>query len=166
MRWLSAQRLQQGFTFPEVILVGAIIAILALTGIASFSRQTVRASLDANLLTVVSDIKNQQLKAMTGANNETEDFQPFGVYFEPTRYTLFRGTSYSVGNLTNFVINLDNSVQASTISLPGNQIIFATRSGEVENFDQLQREVTFTNTTNSEQKTLQFNKFGVVVSAN
>lgn len=142
----------------------AMFSLLLTLTTVNFPTIVQKASLDATVITTVSDINDQQLKAMVGADNTDEAFSPFGVYFESNKYTLFRGNTHT-GNATNFVVNLGDPIRLQTINLPNSEIIFSIRSGEVQNFNP-ENSITLINTVTNQQKTIQFNKLGVVTSIN
>ncbi len=155
-----------GLTLVEVIIVLGIVAIL--TTFASFnivrSRNVV--SLEISVSSLINDIKSQQLQAMSGFTQAGVQNPYYGIYFEADKYTLFHTASFQPGNATNFSINLDQDNQFNPISLPNNQIIFSSSSGAIDNFDAPQNHVTLVNTNSGEQKTIYFNKFGVVYEIN
>lgn len=161
------KKLQAGITYVEVMVGLAMFSLLLTLTTINFPNIIQRASMDATVVTTVSDIKDQQLKAMVGADNVDETFTSFGIHFQPDRYTLFRGSTYNnPGNATNYVVMLGDPIQFQTINLPNSQIIFSVRNGEVQNFNSAQNSITLINTVSNQQKTIQFNRLGVVTSIN
>lgn len=155
-----------GFTLVELLVVVGILAtITTVTVPRLFTLQTSNA-LDASLTALVSDIKQQQIKAMVGDTQGKVALEPFGVYFETNRYTLFQGTTYTNGDPYNFVVNLEESLEFTNILLPQQQIIFSKGSGEVAGFTTGSDEFTLRHTSSGDQKTVRFNKYGVIVEAN
>ncbi|OGE11288.1 hypothetical protein A3A60_02000 [Candidatus Curtissbacteria bacterium RIFCSPLOWO2_01_FULL_42_26] len=137
-----------GFTLIELLVVMGIFAIMF--GFASINllRPQTQANLDTTLSTIVADLKEQQIRAMTGNGPSA-----YGVYFEPSRYTLFTGSIYSAGAADNFSVNLEGGI---TIS-PTTSVVFVRRSGQTT-----ATTLTITNTNSSEQKTITINTLGAV----
>src|SRR3989344_6035142 len=133
---ITGNRKTSGFTLVELMVVMGIFALML--GFASINliRPQTQANLDTTVTTLVSDLKQQQIRAMSGDGPSA-----YGVYLEPNRYTLFTGSSYSAGATDNFSINMDGGVTLS----PTTQIVFAQRSGETNTTT-----ITVTN-TNSNQ---------------
>ncbi len=146
----------KAFTIPEVILVLGLVAVLSAFAVINLVRPQGSVSVDSAVNLLVADIKQQQLKAMIGDTQGQVSAQTFGVHFEQTRYVLFRGASYSVGGLDNFVIDLGSNINLTSISTP--DIVFARESGEIG----VSFSVVVTSLVNSSQKTITINKFGMV----
>jgi len=149
----------RGLTLIEVIIVIGIISILS--SFLSFNSYRSRnlVSLDTNVSSLINDIKNQQLQGMTG-------YSLGGIYFEESRYTIFHSLPYQNGDVNNFTISLDTGNRFININLPNNQIIFSSSSGMIENFLDNQNSITLRNDFSNEEKTIHFNKFGVVYEIN
>ncbi len=161
----AARQNLSGFTVIEVLLVIAIFAII--TGFTSINllKPQTKASVETTATTLVSDLKEQQLKAMAGDGEGQSSAQYFGIYFESNRYTLFRG-SYVSGDANNFIVNLNPSITLTNnlpVS-PGNQIVFVKRSGEAQNYASGSDSVTLRNTTTGEQKILTINRYGAITA--
>ena len=157
---------QRGFTLPELLLTLGILTILFSIIAISLSYVDQRTASNTKASVVTTDIKGQQIKAMTGEAGAGGTLSDQGVYFEQNRYVLFRGNTYNPANTTNFSIDLADNLEFSDISLPGGQIIFAATSGEVSNYDSNLNTVTLRNTTNGETKTITINSIGSIVSVN
>ena len=155
----------RGFTLPELILTLGILTTLFAVIAISLSYVDQRTASETKITVVTTDIKGQQIKAMTGeAGNGSASDQ--GIYFEQDKYVLFRGTTYDVANTSNFEVTLASNLEFSAISLPGSQIIFEAVSGEVSNYNASTNSVTLRNTTNGETKTITVNSFGTIISVN
>jgi prepilin-type N-terminal cleavage/methylation domain-containing protein len=111
-RFIRNVSAQKGFTLVEFLLVMAIFAVLA--GIATvnlftFQRQS---QLNASLDIFIADLKEQQMKAMSGDAAGESTVENYGINFDSAnyRYVLFKGT-YSAANAANFaIINGNNNV--------------------------------------------------------
>ena len=123
-------------------------------------------SSDTTITSLMNDIKLQQLQSMSGYDLATVQTNNYGIYFETSSYTLFHTPTYQNNASTNFVINLDNGNTFSTINLPSSQIIFASSSGMITNFDPSKNSLIITNTNTNESKTMMFNRYGVLTSLN
>ena len=137
-----------GFTLIELMVVMGIFALMV--GFASINliRPQTQASLDTTVTTIVADLKEQQIKAMTGNGASS-----YSVRFNNSNYILFTGSSYP-SPTDNFTINLDPNLQ---ITPNPTTIVFAQRSGESNTTT-----LTVTNTASSEQKTIIINILGSV----
>ncbi len=138
---------EKGATVLELVTVIGIFATLF--GIVSVNvfNAVEKSSLHSSITTLVSDIKSQQIKAMS---QETS-----GLYFSQNSYTLFTGSE-------NFVVPLGNNVEFSSILLPNNTLTFAKMTGEVIGYNDNMHEITIKNTQNNETKTININKLGVL----
>jgi prepilin-type N-terminal cleavage/methylation domain-containing protein len=157
-------KLNNGFSLIEVILV--IVMLSALFGFVSvdYLKTRNRVSLDQTTQLLITDIKNQQLQMMAGKTNSLATNVPYGIYFEQNKYTLFHALSYASNDTHNFAINLDSDNQFTNINLPNFRIIFASTSGEIQNYNASQNTITISNINNNDQKIITINKYGVITS--
>lgn len=146
---------KRGFVFIELIVVLGILSVLISIAVVSISNSRRRATLTASVDTLVSDIKSQQTKAMTGLSDE-------GVRFETTHYVLFDGATYSSSDPSNFTVPLDERANFSVINVPNARIVFASRSGEILEFSPQEHSVTLTQLDSNDTKTIQFNRYGTI----
>lgn len=152
-----------GFTLTELIITLGILTIL--TGLTSVNLLGFYAKNTLNTSTpvLISDLRQQQLKAMIGDTEGSTSHAAYGVYFQPDRYTLFQGSAYSVSGTANFDIVLNSDLQFSNIILPSSQIVFASGSGEVANYNPSFDYVTLKNVTTDETKTIRINQYGTII---
>ena len=152
-----------GFTLTELIITLAILLIL--TGLTSVNLLGFYAknTLNTTVPTLVSDLKQQQLKAMVGDTDGETSHDAYGIYFQSDRYTLFQGSTYSTADTSNFDILLNRDLQFSNIILPSSQVVFASGSGEVANYNPSFDYVTLKNTSTDETKTVRINRYGTVI---
>ncbi len=154
----------KGFTFIEFLLVIAIFSILtALTTVNLFRFQH-KTQLSTIVESFITDVKEQQTKAMAGDTEGRVGTSTYGVNVSSTNYTLFHGT-YSSTETTNFVVNLQGSIRAAT-TFPNAQIVFDVGTGEIVGYASNSASVTFIDNTTSEQKSILFNKYGVITGVN
>jgi len=149
--------MKKGFTLPEIVVAVAFFGILvALVTISLFNArgQTVRG---ATIDVLAADLKEQQIKTMSGANNSS-----YGVFLETSKYTLFDGSTFTPGASTNFEIELDTSISISGILFPNSIIVFEKGSGEVVGFAAGQNSFVVNLTPGNTFKTVTINRFGAV----
>jgi|SRR3990167_10250334 len=153
---------ERGFTLVELSIVFAIIAFLF--GFITFNLANVQktTSINTAIDKLVSDIKSQQIKAMAGSGSNGTG-QSFGIYFQPDRYTLFVGTTYSSTNSSNFIIILDSSIEFTDSTLPNNSLVFLRQSGELNGFTDGMNTIAIQNIQGSGKKTITVNKYGAII---
>lgn len=71
----------KGFTLIEMIIVMAIIGVLALASVSSYSVVQRRARLDIALDTLISTLKEQRDKARAGGQNTDSSLSCYGLFF-------------------------------------------------------------------------------------
>lgn len=152
-----------GISVVELVIVMSFFAII--TSLVTINVFTARGKSDladaANVL--IADVRSQQLKAMAGAIQSGGTIQSHGVYFERTRYVLFRGLTYTQTDTSNFSVPLEENVEVSTASFPSSEVVFAKGSGEIVNYLSGSDTIQLRNTINGEEKTIKLNRYGVVV---
>ncbi len=157
--------MQKGFTLIEVLVVlSVLITLIGLTTISllNANRQT---SLSTSIDSFVTDLKQQQLKAMVGDTEGRTQADSYGVYFGTDSYTLFHG-AYSSSDPTNFTVALGGNIQFSAVLFPSSQIIFLKGSGEVSNYASSSSTLVIRDIVNNRQKTITVNRYGVVTDIN
>ena len=157
---------QGGFTLVELVVVMAIFSILSTVITVNLLGVKHQASLNTSVTTLVSDLKNQQLKAMLGDTEGAAENNSYGIYFEPSRYIQFQGSSYNAGDPNNFIVDLDSSLEFKNIIFPSSSIVFSKGSGEISGFIDGSNTLTLSNTATPEEKTLVLNRYGVITEAN
>jgi len=156
---------QKGFTLVEVIVAMTIFSLLAgLLSISMINTQP-RASLNSTIVSLTSDIKHQQLKAISGEIKDDSTF-PYGIHFESNSYTLFAGNTFQSSDPTNFTVNLENNLSFINITFPGSSLVFSQNTGDVSGFTPGSNTITLHNSVTNEQKMLTVNRFGSVISVN
>lgn len=143
----------------ELIVVMSIMATLIGLITINLVGSQQRASLNSIVQNLISDIRQQQIKAMVGDTQDTISADSYGIHTDSNQYVLFKGTSYSPLDASNFKISLPTNMQFIS---PGSDIIFSKISGEIAAAVSLQLQ----DATNSNTKTIEFNRYGVVTSVN
>lgn len=151
----------KGFVLIELILVMGII--LLLTGFVSFSliNQQKNVSVASFEESLSADIRGQQLKAMQGFSGEA-----YGVYLDLTKYVLFKGTSYSPTDASNFIVELDPGIVITNVTFPQSSIIFSSTSGELNNYTDGNSSFTVQDVSAAKSINVTLNRYGVVSSKN
>lgn len=158
--------MKKGFTLIELLIVLGIIGVMfTYASINLFSAQT-ETYLDSNLTSLLSDIKRQQLKSMLGETFGGASTYNFGIYFETNRYTLFQGTVFSPSDPSNYSVDLEDTVQFSSINVPSSQLVFTKGGGEVVNYSAGSDTITIQDIRTSTQKTITVNQYGVITGVN
>lgn len=129
---LRGQSQNAGFTFVELLISMAIVAVIMSFAAMSLSNLIPKAQLRTAVTQLMVDVQNQQYLAMIG-QTDPDQGQTKGVYFQAQSYTVFNGSSFTVDNPTNFVVNIPETVTIQNITLPDNTLIFAPLSGECAN---------------------------------
>lgn len=148
----------QGFTFVEIVIIMGIMTLLTMIASFNFFPIKQKVSLVTSVQALITDLKQQQLKAMDGETGQ-------GVYFDPNQknYIVFKGTTYQSSDLTNFTVPLGDQIIVASIDFSGRQVLFAPVSGEISNFLPGNK-IVLQNTVSNEQRTILFNKYGTVIS--
>lgn len=155
-----------GWTYTDLIVAMGILATLVgLTTMTILSSQysTYQSTMLDNL---AADMSLQQTRAMVGDAAAAGVNTAYGVYFQTSSYTLFKGNSYAAGNADNVTINLNPSFTFSSIGVPGSQVIYASGSGEFANYAAGQDTVVLQNTGSTGTRTLRINRYGVLEQIN
>lgn len=160
---MKDQFFARGFVFIELVVVLGILA--ALLGIVIVNVGNVRnaTSVNTTVSTFITDIKNQQTKAMVGDTEGRGIPDVYSVYIESGKYTMFHGQNFTSSDVTNFAVPIESTFQLFT-TFPSGKIMFASRSGELLQYSSASASVTIRNAATNEQKTVQFNRYGTVIS--
>ncbi len=123
-----------------------------------------RTSLNAEVDMICADLYQQRLKAITGDTESRDTHDLYGIYLRSDDYVLFHGARYSEDNSDNYTVSLGNGVQYTSVTFPDNQIVFASGSGEIVNFQDGRNSFIVTHATLNEQRTVILNRYGVVTA--
>ncbi len=137
----------KAFSYLEVIIVIAIIAILSGMTLLFGQTSQVRADVNAEANNLASYLRLAQSKAMSGESNSAH-----GIHLESDKYIIFEGSNYSPSDSANYEIEFPNTIETQNIALNdgGDDIIFTLPKGETKNFgtfdlysSQINKTVTF-----------------------
>ncbi len=152
---------KKGFTLVELLLVMGIIGLLLAVSSLLLLNLIPKASLTTQAEKLVAELRNQQLRAMTGQIGSAGTVQSQGAYFTADRYVLFSGTSYNVADPENFEIILDQPLQIES-ALPASQVVFLAGSGEIDTYDSDRDRITIRNPSSNESVAIEFNQYGII----
>lgn len=148
------------FTFIELVLVIAIIAVLTSIVSISLSNLIPRANLSTTTEILLAEIRQQQSRAMNHEKNTEQQASEYGIYIEQHQYTLFTGNVYDANSPNNIITEVSSPLELST-NFPNQIIVFAIGSGEIQNFVDKQNQINIIDTIGNQTKTLNFNSYGV-----
>lgn len=161
---INKLKLQRGVSLLELVIFMSITLFLFGFVTINLVRFQQKTSINSILDTFASDMKSQQAKAMSGDGNTNQE--NFGIYFLSDKYILFKGSSYSPSNPTNFSVNLEGGMNFQDVLLPSNTLIFLHKSGEVNGFSQGHDSFSLQDSQGQEIKTVLINKYGVITQIN
>lgn len=158
--------MNKAFTLIETGIVIAVIAVLVSISTMALTTFQNHTYITNTVETIISDIKHQQLKAMSGSTESQTNISSYGIYFESNQYTLFQGNVYDANNQTNFIIPLNESLEFTNIRFPNGLLIFNKGSGEINGYSSSNNSISLYNSSTNENKTITINRYGVIISVN
>ena len=105
---------KKGFTAIEFLIALSILSVLTAIIFTSMSRFRSGKALQAvseDILSLLDEGRADTLSA--------KDSYAYGVHFESSEITLFRGAAYSSSDPNNRTVDIDGAVEISSISLAG-----------------------------------------------
>ncbi len=159
------KKCQQGLTLVELLVVFGIITLLFSIGVVSIMNIKVITSNNTSTNVIVSDLKNQQIKAMTGDTEGRGIPDNYGVKILSNKYVLFHGLAYNSSDTANFQVPIDNGFTLSS-TFPNATIVYASGSGELLGFVANQNAIKITNSSSGQSKTIHLNKYGTITDIN
>ena len=158
-------QLNSGLTLIELLLVIGILAVLFSIGFVSLANINVISGNNSASVVLISDLKTQQIKAMTGDTEGRGIPDNYGVKILPSSYVLFHGLSYNASDTSNFSVPVDSGYILST-TFPNSTIIFASESGQLIGFVANQNTISLTSTPSGQVQTIEFNAYGTITNIN
>jgi len=152
---------QAGFTLIELILVLALLTTILTLATVNLFKPTAQANIDSASTDVVSILREAQNKAVNTDTGGGVASNEYGVYFEATKYTLFKGTVFNPADPNNFAVNTPQGITLAP-NLPGSSVVFQRISGEVVGFDSAKNTVCIRETALNKTALLRVNFVGVV----
>lgn len=147
------RKFHRGFTLVELLVSMGILAVVFAISTIALSSIIPNTSQSNARDSLISDIRSQQTQAMT---NDAS----YGILFENTSYTLFKGAVYSASDPNNYVVNLDPSLLINDVTFNGKQIIFSPGTGDVSGYIQGSDGMTITNSQTGINTNIKINKYG------
>jgi prepilin-type N-terminal cleavage/methylation domain-containing protein len=152
--------MRRGFTLIEIILtMGVVATLLVVSSINLLSSQR-KSSLTSTLDILYSDLREQQMKAMSSGTTAQ------GIYFSQNYYVLFNGTAYDPDDSGNFTVELSPNQQFIDITFPIATISFLPKSGEISGFIPGNNSVTLVDAQENQSYAVTLNAYGVVTAIN
>ena len=158
-----ANRARSGFTFVEVVIVMGLVGMLITILSTTLFRSQQSASLDATAQLLVSDIKKQQVFAMSGDTASSGVFIDYSVRFDPQQYTLYPGSVYVQSNPLNITVPVESPLSIVSATLSAQVATFARLSGDVRDYTLSGGTIIIQNNQTGQQKQIQINRRGVIV---
>lgn len=148
-----------GFTLVELLVTIGIFSTLIGISTISLLNAARKSSLSGTAQVLVADIKAVQMRAMVGDDDGSGNAADYGVHFETSSYTQFRGATFSQTDPNNFKVDLPDNTQFVPVS---SDIVFAKGSGEITS----SATVTIKDINDGNQMSVTINKYGVVTGVN
>ena len=145
------------------LVIGIFTTLIGITFI-SFLGPQLKSSLVAGKSVLLADIQSQQIKAMAGDSEDSDEISSYGLFFTENYYTLFRGSSYSPEDPTNKTVNLESSLSLTQINLPSSAVVFTKGSGQIAGFSPIENSLKVKNNESGEEISIVLNKYGVLTS--
>lgn len=152
---------KHAFTLIEIVMVVAIMLILFQIAYVNLIGFQQNASVRASMRTFLSDMRQQQLRAMMGDTGGTGVITDYGIYLQTTKYTIYTGTTYTAGVATNFPVNLASNIRISVNTFTNSSIVFAKGSGDLST-SKSEETLTFSDTNSGKASTVHVNRLGVI----
>lgn len=139
-----------------------VISFTAVTVLIILGRTAQQRALGVTTALLLSDIRSQQQLSLSGALVGAHSVVPYGIKFNSDGYALFQGYRYpSLQPELARQVSLPAGVTLET-SLPNDELIFESGSGNVYFFSQVGNTITIKDTRTNLQTTLRLNRYGVV----
>lgn len=147
---------KRGFTLIEILGVVVIMTILLSIVLVSFSTLNKNQALDKTASYIASIIEEARGNTLFSKNDAQ-----YGIKFDATQITMFKGASYSSGSPDNVVYDLNPLVSISNIALSGggSEIVFDRLTGNTSQTGTLTLSLITATTTKAY---ISFSKTGIV----
>lgn len=152
----------RGYTLPELLIVLGLFTVVAGIGLTAFLRGQRSATQAAFVTSVITDLREQQSRAMAGFAGELTDNSDFGIFLASDSYTLFRGSTYNASDAYNHTIELNPGLTFANVTFTNSSIVFIQGSGEVS-FASGQNTFQVQDTTNGEIINFSVNRYGTPI---
>ena len=143
----------KGFTIIELMVSMGILALLFGLSSVNVSQLPSNTLQSTNLDTLMSDIRFQQTLSMSNDS-------AYGVHFEPSSYTMFKGNTYTQGLSTNTIISLDSGIVFTNVTFQNRVLVFSSGGGDILNYSEGQDGFTFKSDPTGKVTVININKYG------
>ena len=109
---------------------------------------------------LVADLREQQMKAMSGYEAITGGASDYRIYFDTDIMCCLRAIHIQ-RVLKKILRSICRGLEFDTTDLPLSMIVFSKGSGEVMNYSSTYHTITIDNVVSKESRTLLFNQLGV-----
>ncbi|MEK7575817.1 MAG: hypothetical protein AAB491_01890 [Patescibacteria group bacterium] len=121
----------KGISIIEIIIILAVISIvlgIVVINLTSFREEQ---ALNSTINESISYINEARSKTLS-----SKDFSQYGIHFEQTKITLFKGVNYNSSDSNNIDYIFSSLLEISSISLNGggNEVIFQKITGKTDQF--------------------------------
>ena len=146
--------MKKGFTLLEILIGITIISIVVILVAAGFSKLHKSNNLDSSSHIILSQINEARAKSIA-----SEGASQYGIHFNATSSTLFKGTTFNFGNSDNDEILLPPTIEISDITLSGGgaDVIFKRLTGETDEYGT----ITLREKTDSANKMIDIKECGI-----
>lgn len=149
---------KKGFTILEFLVSLSILTILAMiifSSVSTFRSNKGLQIVAEDILSLLNEGRNDTLSA--------KDSYSYGVHFESSEITIFRGTIYSSSDTNNRSVVIDGSVEIASISLVGGgqNVLFQKLTGKTNQSGTI---IIRLKSDNSKTKTITIEASGVASS--
>jgi len=151
-----------GITLIELLLVVTVIGVLMAVSSQVVQFNLSHMTLDTLTQQVISDVKYQQLAAISGKTPQGGEHLDYSIRFEEHRYILYPGLVYAENNPENTIVPIENGYIFSDSTFPASELSFFRLSGDVRNFSSGQNTVKIVFTQTNEARLITVNKRGVI----
>lgn len=165
-RFFKSAKLQKGFSLIELLIVFGMSSVLFGLIVFNLIRFQNTNSQQSSADSIISDIRNQQSKAMLGATEGRVDSDSYGIYFYSDRYVLFHGSSFDPNDTSNFTVDLPDDLAIENTSFPGNTVIFEKLSGDIIGFIPGSDSLTLKAVNINRDIVITLNRYGVITGIN
>ncbi len=155
----------QGFTLAELLLTMGIISLLFAVSSILISNLIPKTNLSAQAETLVSELRHQQLKAMTAQTGGTNEALSYGLHVSSQEYVLFQGETYDPAADTNFFVELKEPLYLET-TFPNQQLVFKTGSGQIVDYNSDFAQLMLNDAQTGKSVIIKFNQYGVIKEIN
>jgi len=147
---------KKGFTLIEILLVIVIMTIVSTIIITSLLKLNASQVLEKGASLVISVLDEAHSLTLSSKNDSQ-----YGVHFEDSRVTLFKGSTYSSSNPNNISSEIDNRVGIRNVSLTGggSDVVFKRLTGSTSQAGALE---LFLKSSTTIARTINISATGVV----